>query len=41
MQKLTLKQEENVLYLMYLGVDPSWKRFWLESPFNFFQAPVP
>lgn len=36
MQKLSLKQEENVLYLTCLGVDPSWKWFGLESPFNFF-----
>lgn len=41
MQTLLLKQEENVLYLMCLGGDPSWNWFWLENPFNLFQAPVP
>lgn len=39
MQKLSLKQEENVLVLICLGADPSWKWFGLESTFSFFLSP--
>jgi len=39
MQKTSLKQEENVLVLMRLGADPSWKWFGLESTFCFFLSP--
>lgn len=39
MQKLILKQEENVLVLLCLGADSSWKWFGLESPFSVFLSP--
>lgn len=40
MQKLSLKQEENVLVLVCLGADPSWKWFGVESTCSFFLSPA-
>lgn len=40
MQKISLKQEENVLVLVCLGAEPSWKWFGLESTFSFFLSPA-